>query len=359
MDGKLRAVLDDAAAAGLVAPEKAGPLTRYLLARGVGITAAPEMSDNLNPDEESEMPRFIRGYHDILITIGIVATLVAVGGLWSVFAALVGTIVLAEIFVRRQRLALPSFVLTIACLITGSAAVWSVLDVSGFAWLGAIGSGLKDHDADYVVVAGVNLLILAAFYWRYRVPVALASMLVTGVLAILGFLALFLFPGQRDAALHFVLLTGGSVLGLMAILQDLRDPERVTRRSDVAFWLYLVAVPAILKTAFDLIDPTQGASSAVVMVVLVAIMMLLGLIMDRRAFVTAGLIYLGYAFSTLLKQGFLGGRFASIGGESHFLFLLLAIGIIVLGFGIGWRLWRRLLISRLPHRWLEKLPKVR
>ena len=55
----------------------------------------------------------MRGFHDILITVGIVVLLLGLGTLVNFLGVLPAIIVLAEWFVRRQRLALPAFTLTI------------------------------------------------------------------------------------------------------------------------------------------------------------------------------------------------------------------------------------------------------
>ena len=124
---RLLPILEEAAQAGLVPPGGDGKLGDFLLGRGVDVAAAPPLaepagegldtrraSEPVSPVEESEAPRFIRGFHDILITIGLVVGLVGLGGLASIYAVIPAAIVLAEILVRRQRLALPAVTLTAA-----------------------------------------------------------------------------------------------------------------------------------------------------------------------------------------------------------------------------------------------------
>ncbi len=355
MSDKLRTILGDAAAAGIIENEKVAPLHAYLEAHNVVHAGVLEDEGKLDPNEESEMPRFIRGYHDILITIGILVTLIAIGGLWSIFAVVPAIVVLAEIFVKRQRLALPSFVLTVATLLVGSLSTFALLDKFNIITTDSLLDMTSNLDSS--IVAGSVFLLMCLFYWRYRVPVAFAGLLMAGIFTLMGGISLLL-PFEDDA-MHPILLFGAGVLLVgLAIYYDVLDPHRETRRSDVAFWLYLVAVPAILKVIFDVLDPTSGSTNAVVMVVAVFFMMLLGLVLDRRAFVTAGLIYLGYAFSTLLDQG-TAGWFANLTGSSKFLWLLLVVGLVVLGFGIAWQLWRRLLLGALPRAMLERLPDIR
>ena len=54
--------------------------------------------------------------------------------------------------------------------------------------------------------------------------------------------------GFLQTALSFVLVLGIGVF-LFAMRWDSSDPARVTRRSDVAFWLHLLAAPMIRLTS--------------------------------------------------------------------------------------------------------------
>src|ERR1700754_3231257 len=111
----LRSVLDDATKAALISPETAERLLPFLLDRHVAVAsdgaagtdfAAQGLAeDRLNADLET--PRFVRGFHDILITIGVIILLSGIWGLASLYVVPVAIIVLSEILVVRQRLALP------------------------------------------------------------------------------------------------------------------------------------------------------------------------------------------------------------------------------------------------------------
>src|ERR1700744_11176 len=74
----LETALEGAAQDGIITKNKAQMLASYL---GEGFTPIPEpdcmvgwarLDDAANPLEDSEAPRFLRGFHDILITIGII-----------------------------------------------------------------------------------------------------------------------------------------------------------------------------------------------------------------------------------------------------------------------------------------------
>lgn len=374
---RLQPILEDAAKAGLVSAEGTARLGEFLLGRGIDVAPAllvadpsatgldtPRASEPASPVEESEAPRFIRGFHDILITIGIVIGLVGLGGLASVYAVIPAAIVLAEILVRRQRLALPAVTLTAAIVIAlsiGMTPVWE---------------SLEGPLSDWIPPGVFAISALAGFlvYWRYKVPLALAGGLV-GLYAAVIFnaaLALRWLSGNPALFEHRPTLLVG-FLGLFAILVfgtalrfDIADRHRVTRRSDVAFWMHLTAAPAILYTILAQIylgdqrgwltmETTAWQAGAIVGAVV--LLMLIGIILDRRAFVTSGLISFGYAFKVLLTEGGLAQALAS--ADTMIFVTFLAIGVVVLSLGIGWQPLRRLVVGKMPEGLRDLVPAIR
>jgi hypothetical protein len=365
----LNEVLEDAARVGVIHDDQVKPLAAHLLARGIGensVSADPSLrlsaardSDPFTANEESEAPRFVRGFHDVLISIGIIIALTGLGMLASVYALMPAVIILAEILVKRQRLALPAFVLTIAFVIGLVTAV--------VAALGNI-SAAKPV-AEMLFVYGAVAAGLIPFYWRYRVPVTLAALILSAVLLCycltllgIGDGTAFDFLISREALWAAF---GFSILAFCAAMWfDIRDRMRQTRYSDVAFWLHLGAAPALLNTALGLVLSTgkpgsvwmqsltssqAGASLAVI-----AVFMTIGLVIDRRAFVTAGLLSLGYALSVILKDMRLGLQ--DLGGDSQFGIAALIVGIVVLVLGIGWQPLRARVLSVLPAMVRDRVP---
>jgi len=370
-------VLDDAAREGLVPGDTTARLGEFLLGRGVGVAVpvsapvidgsgldTPLASEPASTVEESEAPRFIRGFHDILITIGIVVGLLGLGGLASIYALFPAVIVLAEILVRRQRLALPAVILTV---VLGFAAAFGV----GVAWDKFSTSG--EEWVPVIVVMAISVATFL-FYWRYKVPIALAG----GVVAL--FATIFytaglltrILTGQADIfdrhPLLIALYLGAFALVVFSIALkfDFADRNRATRRSDVAFWMHLAAAPAILYTIMALVylggdriwfSAETTVVQALAVVGAVALLMLIGIVLDRRAFVTSGLLSFGYAFKVLLDQGGFQRFFTNT--QTMVFVTLLAIGIIVLALGIGWQPLRRVVVGNLPDRLQKLLPAVR
>ena len=84
----------------------------------------------------------------------------------------------------------------------------------------------------------------------------------------------------------------------------------------------------------------------------VALFVLFGLVMDRRAFVTSSLLSLGFSLAALFRNGF--GEIGDVVSVA-----LLALGIIVLGIGVFWTVLRRAALSLLPVSMQARLPPLR
>ena len=363
----IRDALSSAADEGIITAAQAEKLVPYLL------TATPDTGDEkrsapsqvLLADaleaEESEQPRFVRGFHDILITIGVIVALVGLWGIGSLFAVFPAIVILAEILIRRQRLALPAVVLTVAL------AHWSIM----FALLVVQVAAPEEVDTltNWLMVLPIFTAVMAAFYWRYRVPLALAATLLSLFLLAMD-IALVLIAkafGSTEALAEYHGLSSSvfliSALGIFsaAMSYDIADPTRKSRQSDVAFWLHLAAAPALLYAMLSFIflrnvtgewwgDATSPGDAAAVLAIVVLFMMI-GLIIDRRAFVTSGLLSLGLAIWTILQRG-------GVDFSDYFSVTVLAVGVVVLLIGIFWQVLRRAIVSVLPVTITSRLHPV-
>lgn len=353
---EIRQNLLRAAEDGVISPDQVDQLVGYFVP--VSTEALPE-TGVIGTPPDTETPRFVRGFHDVLITIGIIILLVGLGTLASVIAVPFAVFGLSEILVRRQRLALPAVVLTLAM----GAAMFTIAGI----WL------VDDMPSDTNTFTRMLSLFLpptlamALYAWRYRVPIAVASLILT----LAGFLLAVLFraldgalaPGDllvdHPYVVSFVLLAAALCLFVFAMRYDLSDPLRVTRRSDIAFWLHLVTAPTLLYASLSFLflpsrynlfelgkhDLLNGAMPVTVIVV---VLMLVGIVIDRRAFVTSGLISLIIAFTSIV------GGVGNL--ENGWAVAMLFVGTLVLALGIGWRGLRRSVISLLPDAWQRRLP---
>ncbi|WP_438752684.1 hypothetical protein [Pararhizobium sp. O133] len=357
--------LRSAASEGIITSEQAERLEPYLAGRGAVIGGASFSASDLDDDalqaEESEQPRFVRGFHDILITIGIVVALIGLWGLGSLFAALPAIIILAEIFVRRQRLALPAVVLTVALV------QWT--GVLAMMMIAKLAPDIFKNLELALLAFPIWAVTLAIFYWRYRVPLALAAVLVCLFLLAVDIALLLITKAtgaffvfiEHPALSAFVLLIGALGLFAAAMSYDIADPARKTRLSDVAFWLHLAAAPALLYAMLSFVflrnvsgnwwGDATSPSDAFAVLAIVVVFMAIGLIIDRRAFVTSGLLSLGLAIWTILQRGGVSlGDYQSV--------TVLAVGVVVLFIGIFWQTLRRAIVSLLPETITARLHPV-
>lgn len=310
--------------------------------------------------EESEAPRFIRGFHDVLITIGLVIALIGLSALTNVIFVLVGAWVLAEVLVKRQRLALPAVALT---LIYAGNALFAVFLYSE--------TFILEYSVELkiLIVAACSIALLVPFYWRFRVPISLAAMITSGL--VLAFaLALYLVSLMINISDVFtnapfifnaIGFIAAAILFAIAMWFDLKDRLRQKRWSDVAFWLHLITAPLLLYSFVSIIlyqnagafwwSTAPQVTDAFIVVVCVLGMMLVGLVIDRRAFVTSGLISLIVASTIIFdKTSMSWGDTTSVA--------LLIVGLLVLSFGVGWHLLRRLLLRVLPRWIVQAVPPV-
>lgn len=371
-------VLDRAVNDGVITPDQKEQLFPYF-GRSTGATDGQqtiksELSELLayepvNPVEDSEMPRFIRGFHDILITIGV---LIGVFGLWGIgtaYAVIPVILILSELLVRRQRLALPAVVLTVL-LFSATLVILeqhlTVFDANGY----AAGDYFENESLTSFFYVLPIPFVLGLYYSRYKVPLALAGAIFAGGTTILLSIQLIMSVASHQP--HFVekhpqifivmvFLTAVAIF-LRALRMDFRDPLRLTRRSDVAFWLHLMAAPTLLYSTLSLVfmddvskvldSGNMNTSQAIIVLVIVAIFMKIGLLLDRRAFVTAGLLSLGLAIWSIFEKN-------SFSGTISFYVIPIIIGILVLSLGMGWPHIRRLMFRFLPEIVTKKLPPLR
>ena len=311
------------------------------------------------PGADEESFRLITGFNDIFVSIAAVILLVAVGWIGqSIHPALAGIGVaatawgLAEYFTRQRRMALPSIVLVLAF----AAGVFGAM--VGF--LVEHGEAIFGHNPDEtimaVLAAGMALVTATAtwFHWkRFMVPItvaagsaALAGTAVALVLAAVG--------GNEPPVNLFMTLVLVAGLGIFALAMwwDRSDRVRQTRRSDVAFWLHLLAAPMIAHPIFHLLGVTQGndiGSAAAVMVIAIYIAFgLIALAIDRRALLVSALAYVLFALTQLFQT------FGAV--ELNVALTAFVIGSALLLLSAFWQNARSVVVGFLPAGLADQLP---
>ena len=282
--------IDGAVAAGAISREAATALRTYVA------------SGQAAPAVDEEQFRLLTGFNDIFVTIAIGLLLLAVGQIGErITSAASGILIagvswtLAEYFTARRRMALPSIVLLLTFVGGVAAAVGAILFAKGDL---ADTTGTLD-----VAVTGVAAAIAAFVHWRrFMVPITVAAG-AAAVVATIVALAIAAMPALKNAAWPILLVCGLAVFAV-AMWWDMSDRERRTRRSDVAFWLHLVAAPMIAHPIFHMLgvfDGVIGIGTAIVVILLYVAFGFIALAIDRRALLVSGLAYVIYAMASLIR----------------------------------------------------------
>ena len=352
--------LDEAVAAGALSADQANALRAFI------------EQQRATPAVDEEQFRLITGFNDIFVSIAAAILLFAVGFIGQSIGQNLGLTVdidgpspiaplfvaatawgLALFFTARRRMALPSILLLLAF-------VGGVFATAGFALAMGVGEPPDNQEAIYAgIIAAISGALAAGAAWlhwkRFRVPITVAagalaaSAIAAGLLiAVLGNLD----GVNRDIMLGFVLLLGIGVF-LFAMRWDSSDPARVTRRTDVAFWLHLLAAPMIVHPIFTLLglnDNTATIGEGLVVIVLYVIIGLAALAIDRRALLVSALAYVLYALNELFRQ------FGAV--ELNVALTALVIGSSLLMLSAFWHQARGMVVRPLPESLKAKLPML-
>ncbi|WP_235927629.1 hypothetical protein [Sandarakinorhabdus rubra] len=295
------------------------------------------------------------------MSIAIGLLLVAIGGLASLVSTLavglalaLASWLLAEYFTRQRRMALPSILLLLGFV--GALFVAALALFGGWqAMTDGSQSGLASG-AMLMVSGGVAAAAAALHWWRFRVPITIAAGAAGVSVAAISMGAALLGPAFSLVGVNpvsvLVLICGLGVFAL-AMWFDGRDPARITRRSDVAFWLHLLAAPMLVHPLFSGTGLSSAAGrpeTAAIIVIAFGLLTLVALAIDRRALIVSALGYAIYAMQTLFGQGGL----LSMGVYGA----LLMVGLMLVFLSAAWRPARALLIVRLPVGWRASLPTL-
>lgn len=342
-ESDLQAAVD----ARILTPEAAAAFRSHI----ASVRAAP------GADEESF--RLITGFNDIFVSIAAVILLVAVAWIGeSIHPALAGAFVagsawfLAEYFTRVRRMALPSIVLVLAF----SAGVCATM-IGFLVKHGEDIFGPNPAETTMAIVAGTIAAVTAGATWlhwkRFMVPItvaagtaALAATAVALVLAVTG------VPSPDGTLPMILVLIAGIGVFALAMWWDKSDRLRQTRRSDVAFWLHLLAAPMMVHPIFHLLGVTRGddiGSGAAILVVGIYIAFgLIALAIDRRALLVSALAYVLFAMTQLFRT------FGAV--ELNVALTAFVIGSALLLLSAFWQNARAAVVGLLPENLASQLP---
>jgi len=356
--------IDGAVAAGVLSQEAAQRLREHIAAQRATLPA----------DEEHF--RLLTGFNDIFVGLATIILLVAVGWIANTFPPRVdedgpslfaGFLVAAtawgpaEFFTAKRRMALPSIILLLAFVggvfaTVGAAGLLIVEQVYGPNVGDTAGEATGRILLMAVLVAAAWAAAAAAWvHWRrFMVPITVAAGTAAIAALVVGLVAIGLgdYEWVPDALLGVLLVLGLAVFAF-AMWWDASDVQRQTRRSDVAFWLHLLAAPMIVHPVFTLLGLTEGGAgmgAAVTVIVLYVVLGLAAIAVDRRALLVSALAYVLWAINNL---------FQTAGAvELSLALTALVIGSALLMLSAFWSQTRRAVLGPLPHNLRARLAPV-
>ena len=319
-------------------------------------------------DAGQETLRFLSNFNDIFVTIGIAILFIGItafsGMIFGTAGSITNSFVLAlvfapvalaalammEYFCARRRMLLPSMALAVifvSAVATGVAGIFAQMlgdDISSF-W-----DAIQSVGALGVTTFGGALAASLFVFWRHRLPFSLllAALSATGI-AYAGAASLGDTGAIFGGGLSFLM---GLATFAAAIWFDMRDPERVRRASDHAFWLHAAAAPQLilgisaLSTGSNMFaGATLGADNAFQGLVLLATLVLMGVIalaLNRRALIAASLLTFIWTLGFVLNE-------AGMDGLGVFMTVTMVVGGGVVLLGAGWKTARRMTLRLFPR----------
>ncbi len=331
--------LDSAVASGAISPEAARALRSHV---------AGQRSSSVVDEEHF---RLLTGFNDIFVAIAGVLVLLGAGWIGGEVSPWLGGVLVAacawglsEYFTRQRRMALPSIVFLLA--FSGGVMKAGVDILLGSA-------GLRENDTLGALLLALAAAITAAATWlhwrRFKVPITVAA----GAAACVGIIVSLLLAAApaMGASLMWVLLACGVAVFAVAMRWDISDRERQTRRSDVAFWLHLLAAPMIVHPIFERLGILDGDAQlwkAGVVLVIYLMLGIVALLIDRRALMVSGLAYVLTALIQLFRE------FGAV--SLNVAFSAVVIGSALLLLSAFWHSARAKLIALAPGDWPDRLP---
>ena len=149
-----------------------------------------------------------------------------------------------------------------------------------------------------------------------------------------------------------ITFASGVIVFVLAMRWDASDTLRQTRRSDVAFWLHLVAAPLLVHPIFSFLEVFTsqiGVLQAGAVAMLYLVIALVSISIDRRSLMVSALVYVLYAFNSLLQQY----GVVSLG----FAFTAFIIGTGLLLLSAFWPSCRKTVLRFYPSIIRDRLPR--
>jgi len=303
---------------------------------------------------EDEPFEFFRGFAEIFVSVGLIILLFGISLMLGWFGGIGVMIALPAIsaaiawwwatyFTLERRMNLPSMVLAIAF---GTGVYLSALTI--------LSQTAVSVRAAMVLASLAAAAGMAGWYRRFRLPFAMFVLGMFGLGAIYAMTASLesiRAAGTGFGAMFFDLRNsptfalGTFVFGVAAFAGGMWfamcDPYRLGRHSATAFWLHMLAAPALVNTISLTLYNVGGTAGMVATAIALALIAMMALVIDRRSFLTASIAYIALLISWMVRG-------SGAGGIGHWALILIALGVIVTALGTWWVPLRNRLMRALP-----------
>ncbi len=332
---------------------------------------------HVTPAVDEEHFRLVTGFNDIFVTIACLLVVFAaaavgnslsgapVGGIFVAIAAWV----MAEAFTRKRRMALPSIVLMLAFIFGLATAAYDGLEQAMPKHAVQVSSRFNGQTERWSYLAHhpwqIALMMLggaavaglgALLHWRrFHVAITIAAAVGALAMCIIAVVGALRAEALGDNVLVApAALVCGLAVFVYAMRWDLSDRTRTTQRSDIAFWLHLVAAPLIAHPLFVWMGVTNGAGISVATAIGVLSIYLafaiVAIAIDRRALLVSALAYVLIALAQLFRS------YGAV--ELNVALTALIIGSALLALSAWWQAIRRRLVGLLSPTLRTRLPPV-
>ncbi|MEM9582294.1 MAG: hypothetical protein AAGA08_04195 [Pseudomonadota bacterium] len=308
-------------------------------------------------DEPFEL---FKGFAEIFVTVGlgllmtgVISLSVVLGDVAAVPAVtMLLAFALAVYFTKKRRMTLPSIALCIAFSL-GVVFLLQTL-VTG-------PTALEPDTTQTRIIGGAGMIAMAFYFRFFRLPFAMFVFGLFGLMFLSGLVELIEPPRQNtmgrwaDGSFDYFgirrfidlrdspyMAVGTLIFGLCAFVGalyfDTKDPHRISRYASTAFWLHILAAPALVNTLV-MSNYEMGGVGTLVSIIILAVFTLLAVVIDRRSFLTAGLVYMGLL---------IGQAISNTGTEWAPIITLLVLGFFVTTLGAFWTQARAMIMGALP-----------
>ena len=307
-----------------------------------------------NIDGLNEPCELFKGFNEIFIVVGLGILFGGYIGVAALFEELlIGPIIamvsiwfLSRYFIRTRRMVAPAIAL--ALMFSSSAGVLGLAVAPMFAPDPTVATEIEAYFAYSVayqpISATVAALAMIGFWYVFRVPFALFLISISVFMAVFGYTSrggasfdnfeqIFLLTSQGPFSVITIAL--GFVALFIALRFDMSDPHRVTLNASNAFWLHVIAAPAIVNTVAMTLFSLGSTPALIGVFLFVLLMAVFAIAIDRRSFLISGVGYIvALAFTVIEGQAFT---------------IIMILGAVLVLIGAKWEIWRGRIMRTLPN----------